>query len=161
MIDRVQAFFYDWIDRTHAKKGKPLPEKIGSMQYFLHGFQGETTFFVILFEKWSRPRFSADASDFLRRYPWPGRAISDTFDDTTHRKGNFAKKFMSAMKVICGRTGQEEDLYDDEIEEQSMFFDQDGLESGRPFYWTRQLQQSFREELEKYIIMFSPSGVFR
>ena len=117
--------------------------------------------FVILFEKWSRPRFSADASDFLRRYPWPGRAISDTFDDTTHRKGNFAKKFMSAMKVICGRTGQEEDLYDDEIEEQSMFFDQDGLESGRPFYWTRQLQQSFREELEKYIIMFSPSGVFR
>jgi hypothetical protein len=36
-----QAFFYDWIDRSHAKKGKPLPEKIGSMQYFLHGYQGE------------------------------------------------------------------------------------------------------------------------
>jgi hypothetical protein len=36
-----QAFFYDWLDRNAAKKGRPLPEKIGSMQYFLHGFQGE------------------------------------------------------------------------------------------------------------------------
>lgn len=36
-----QAFFYDWLDRNAAKKGKPLPEKIGSMQYFLHGFQGK------------------------------------------------------------------------------------------------------------------------
>lgn len=35
-----QAFFYDWLDRTAAKKGKPLPEKIGSLQYFLNGFQG-------------------------------------------------------------------------------------------------------------------------
>jgi hypothetical protein len=96
---------------------------------------------------------SADASDFLRKHPWPGRAISDTFDDTTHRKGGFAKKFMSAMKVVCGRTGQEEDLFeDDEIEEQSVLFDD---ESGRPFYWTRQLQQSFREELEKYVMVFS------
>jgi hypothetical protein len=36
-----QAFFYDWIDRTAYKNGKPLPEKIGSMQCFMHGFQGE------------------------------------------------------------------------------------------------------------------------
>jgi hypothetical protein len=36
-----QAFFYDWIDRTAFKKGKPLPEKIGSMQCFMHGFQGQ------------------------------------------------------------------------------------------------------------------------
>lgn len=35
-----QAFFYDWLDRNASKKGKPLPEKIGSMQYFLHGYQG-------------------------------------------------------------------------------------------------------------------------
>jgi hypothetical protein len=91
-----------------------------------------------------------DASDFLRKHPWPGRAIADTFDDATHRKGGFAKKFMSAMKVVCGRTGQEEDLYDeDDSEEQSVLFDQDGSDSGRPFYWTRQLQSSFREELEK------------
>lgn len=40
-IPFVKAFFYDWIDRSQVKKGKPLPEKIGSMQYFLHGYQGE------------------------------------------------------------------------------------------------------------------------
>jgi hypothetical protein len=58
------------------------------------------------------------------------------------------------MKVVCGRTGQEEDLYDDEIDEQNVLFDQDDSDSGRPFYWTRQLQQSFWEELEKCTILF-------
>lgn len=38
----VQAFFYDWIDRTASKNGKPLPEKVGSLQYFMHGFTGTT-----------------------------------------------------------------------------------------------------------------------
>ena len=37
---RPQAFFYDWIDRTGFKKGKPLPDKIGSLQCFLNGFTG-------------------------------------------------------------------------------------------------------------------------
>lgn len=37
-----EAFFYDWLDRNAAKKGKALPEKIGSMQYFLHGFTGNS-----------------------------------------------------------------------------------------------------------------------
>lgn len=36
-----QAFFYDWLDRNAAKKGKPLPEKIGSMQLFMHGYSGK------------------------------------------------------------------------------------------------------------------------
>lgn len=35
-----QAFFYDWLDRNAVKKGKALPEKIGSMQYFLNGYTG-------------------------------------------------------------------------------------------------------------------------
>jgi hypothetical protein len=38
--ETLQAFFYDWIDRNGVKKGKPLPEKIGSMQLFMHGFTG-------------------------------------------------------------------------------------------------------------------------
>jgi hypothetical protein len=37
----VKAFYYDWLDRNAAKKGKPLPDKIGSMQYFLHGYTGK------------------------------------------------------------------------------------------------------------------------
>lgn len=36
-----QAFFYDWLDRSAAKKGKPLPDKIGSMQLFMHGYSGK------------------------------------------------------------------------------------------------------------------------
>ncbi|KAF4620550.1 hypothetical protein D9613_000667 [Agrocybe pediades] len=129
------AFFYDWFDRNAAKKGKPLPEKIGSMQYFLHGFQ--------------------DASDFLRKYPWPGRAISDTFDDSTHRHGNVSKRFMSAMKVICGKTGDTDDIYDDvDYEDERVLYDAtEASEVQRPFYWSQQLQQSFREELEKLVIL--------
>ncbi|KAJ3517217.1 hypothetical protein NLJ89_g658 [Agrocybe chaxingu] len=129
------AFFYDWLDRNAAKKGKPLPEKIGSMQYFLHGFQ--------------------DASDFLRKYPWPGRAISDTFDDSTHRHGNFSKRFLGAMKIICGRTGDADDLYDEaDYEDERVLYDAtEAAEVQRPFYWGQQLQQSFREELEKLVIL--------
>jgi hypothetical protein len=127
------AFFYDWIDRSAAKKGKPLPEKIGSMQYFLHGY--------------------TDASDFLRKHPWPGRSIADTFDDSSHRKGLPTKRFLSALKIICGRTG-DEDIDDEDPEEERALFDvTEDNESGRPFYWSRALQQSFREELEKLVIL--------
>jgi phosphatidylinositol 4-kinase type 2 len=91
-----------------------------------------------------------DASDFLRKHPWPGRLISDTFDDSTHRKGGFTKRFLSALKVVCGKTG-EEDLYDDADQEddQVLFDASEESESQRPFYWSQALQQSFREELEK------------
>ncbi|KIK03471.1 hypothetical protein K443DRAFT_676654 [Laccaria amethystina LaAM-08-1] len=129
------AFFYDWLDRSAAKKGKPLPEKIGSMQFFLHGYQ--------------------DASDFLRKYPWPGRAIADTFDDSTHRQGNVSKRFLGALKIVCGKTGDTEDAYDDvDYEDERVLYDATE-ESGahRPFYWSQTLQQSFREELEKLVIL--------
>ena len=126
------AFFYDWLDRNAAKKGKPLPEKIGSMQFFLHGF--------------------TDASDFLRKHPWPGRAISDTFDDDSHRKGSFYKKFGGAVKVVCGRTGAEDDMYDEDDDADSrMLYDRSESRSGEPFYWTPALQDNFREELEKCV----------
>ncbi|KAI0743598.1 phosphatidylinositol 3 and 4-kinase-domain-containing protein [Daedaleopsis nitida] len=129
-----QAFFYDWLDRNAAKKGKPLPEKIGSMQYFLHGF--------------------TDASDFLRKHPWPGRAISDTFADDSHRKGGFGKKFLAAVKVVCGKTGAEDEMYDDDDDgDTSMLYDRSESRSSEPFYWTPALQDNFREELEKFVIL--------
>ncbi|KAI1794178.1 phosphatidylinositol 3 and 4-kinase-domain-containing protein [Ganoderma leucocontextum] len=128
-----QAFFYDWLDRNAAKKGKPLPDKIGSMQFFLHGF--------------------TDASDFLRRHPWPGRAISDTFDDDSHRKGGFNKKFLGVLKVVCGKTGAEDDYDDDDDADHSMLYDRTESRPGEPFYWTPALQDNFREELEKLVIL--------
>ncbi|KAJ6625668.1 phosphatidylinositol 3 and 4-kinase-domain-containing protein [Mycena sp. CBHHK59/15] len=128
------AFFYDWLDRNAAKKGKPLPEKIGSMQFFLSGFQ--------------------DASEFLRKHPWPGRAIADTFDDSTHRQGGVSKRFLSALQIVCGRTGETEDMYDDaDYEDERVMFDATEAGDSRPFYWSQVLQQSFREELEKLVIL--------
>ncbi|KAJ3484716.1 hypothetical protein NLI96_g5455 [Meripilus lineatus] len=128
------AFYYDWLDRNAAKKGKPLPDKIGSMQYFLHGF--------------------TDASEFLRKHPWPGRAISDTFDDSSHRQGGFGKKFMSTMKIVCGKTGVEEEVYDEEDrEDERVLFDVTESHTDTPFYWSPALQDNFREELEKLVIL--------
>ncbi|KAJ3536471.1 hypothetical protein NM688_g6831 [Phlebia brevispora] len=128
------AFYYDWLDRNAAKKGKPLPEKVGSMQYFLHGY--------------------TDASEFLRKYPWPGRAISDTFDDSTHRKSRWSKKFWSTLKIVCGKTGVEEETFDDEDrEEDRVLFDVTDNLPSEPFYWSQTLQDNFREELEKLVIL--------
>ncbi|KAI0032247.1 phosphatidylinositol 3 and 4-kinase-domain-containing protein [Vararia minispora EC-137] len=125
------AFFYDWIDRANYKNGRSLPDKIGSMQVFMYGYQ--------------------DASDFLRKHPWPGRSITDTFDDSTHRTGNVAKRLLGALKVVCGRTGAEEDIYDEaEVEDERVLFDRsENRDIDQPFYWSVALQRSFREELEK------------
>ncbi|KAI0088026.1 phosphatidylinositol 3 and 4-kinase-domain-containing protein [Irpex rosettiformis] len=128
------AFYYDWLDRNAAKKGKPLPDKIGSMQYFLHGY--------------------TDASDFLRKHPWPGRAISDTFDDSNHRKRNWSAKAWNTMKILCGKTGVEEDFMEDEDrEDERVLFDATEALPNQPFYWSPPLQDSFREELEKLVIL--------
>ncbi|KAJ7262182.1 phosphatidylinositol 3 and 4-kinase-domain-containing protein [Mycena haematopus] len=127
------AFFYDWLDRNAAKKGKPLPEKIGSMQFFLTGYQ--------------------DASEFLRKYPWPGRAIADTFDDSSHRHGGVSKRLLSALKIVCGRTGDAEEDDEADYEEEHVLFDVTEGGDNRPFYWSQALQQSFREELEKLVIL--------
>ncbi|GJE94494.1 hypothetical protein PsYK624_106640 [Phanerochaete sordida] len=129
------AFYYHWLDRNATKKGKPLPEKIGSMQYFLHGY--------------------TDSSEFLRKYPWPGRAISDTFDDDTHRKRKWSKKFWAAAKIVCGKTGAEDEGWDEEErEEERMLFDaSENITDSEDFYWTPGLQDNFREELEKLVIL--------
>lgn len=63
-----------------------------------------------------------------------------------------AKRFLNAIRVVCGRVGEEEDFYDDdEREHERRLFDVSENQSGRPFYWTSALQDSFREELEKYV----------
>jgi hypothetical protein len=126
------SFFYDWIDRVAAKNGKPLPDKIGSLQYFLHGY--------------------TDASIFLREHPWPGRSITDTFDDENHRTGFATKKVIAGLNVMCGKTGAEEDFEDEVVDDEQMRGLYDNPES-TDFYWSTGLQQDFRLELEKLIIL--------
>ena len=54
------------------------------------------------------------------------------------------------MKVICGKTGAEDDVYDDDDDvDDNMLYDRSETRSGDPFYWTPALQDNFREELEK------------
>ena len=52
---------------------------------------------------------------------------------------------------MCGKTGDEEDLgLLDDPDEDRVLYDASEEEAGNhPFYWSEQLQQSFREELEK------------
>jgi hypothetical protein len=86
----------------------------------------------------------------LRKNPFPGRAIAETYDENMHRHRNVAKRFLNALRVICGRTGEEEEFYDEEERENDRrLFDVSESPTGRPFYWTTALQDSFREELEK------------
>lgn len=98
------------------------------------------------------PSLQTDASDFLRKYPWPGRAIADTFDDSSHRHGALSKRIMNTLKIVCGRTGDIEDVYDDpDYDDERVMYDaSESNDSERPFYWSQTLQKSFREELEKY-----------
>jgi hypothetical protein len=60
---------------------------------------------------------------------------------------------LSALKVICGRTGDTEDIYDDtDYEDERVLYDAtEDSDAQRPFYWSQPLQQSFREELEKSV----------
>ncbi|KAF8678123.1 Phosphatidylinositol 3- and 4-kinase [Rhizoctonia solani] len=128
------AFFYDWIDRSAAKKGKALPEKIGSLQLFAHGF--------------------TDASDFLRKHPWPGRSIADTWNEDDHRQGRHSKRCFNALGVLCGKAGGDYDDYDDMDYDQNLHATTNtSTRAGGSFVWTPALQQSFREELEKLIIL--------
>ena len=92
---------------------------------------------------------NTDASEFLRAHPVPGRSISDTFDDSTHRTGGATKRCLSALQVICGRTG-DEDLIDDDDDDERVYRGYPSFDgSSERFHWTKTLQQDFREELEK------------
>ena len=115
----------------------------------MHGFQGERLRMKVTYSSYCRTTVNTDASDFLRSHPWPGRSIADTFDDSTHRVTNFNKRFLGAIKVICGRTGAEG--YDEEadMEYDRALYDASEGDQNRPFYWSAALQKSFREELEK------------
>ena len=94
----------------------------------------------------------SDASEFLRRYPLPDRPISDTYDDSTHRRSNISKRFLSAVKVICGKTGGDGDGeydYEDEEEEEQNLLGHRYTAGDDSFHWTPTYLQEFREELEK------------
>ncbi|KAG6917823.1 hypothetical protein DXG01_000883 [Tephrocybe rancida] len=72
------------------------------------------------------------------------------------KRGGFSKRVLSTIKIVCGRTGDTEDTYDEpDYDDERVMYDasESSNSSERPFYWSQMLQKSFREELEKLVIL--------
>jgi phosphatidylinositol 4-kinase type 2 len=119
------SFHYDFWDRTNFyRKKKPFPPKVGSFQVFLKGFK--------------------DANIFLREHPWPDR-LNGPY--TPSGSGRQSKGWNT-----CRPGSRSDDDYGDDRDDGSNpTTSTDGANTR--FVWTDALQQSFREELEKLVIL--------
>ncbi|KAL9600078.1 MAG: hypothetical protein Q9219_003448, partial [cf. Caloplaca sp. 3 TL-2023] len=122
-----KSFHYDFWDRSnYYRKRKPLPAKVGSFQVFLKGFK--------------------DANLFLRDHPWPDQANSGfRLEDAPSRK---KRPWVEACRPGTAISDDE----DDEMPSEARSSTNEDDNQGR-FAWTNSLQQSFREELEKLVIL--------
>lgn len=123
-----KSFFYDFWDRSkYYRKKKPLPAKVGSFQVFLKGFE--------------------DANLFLRDNPWPDQA------NTGFRPQDAPKRKKKPWSESCRPSGAASDDDDEEVmsDVRSTSAEEEG--QSKRFVWTDTLQQSFREELEKLVIL--------
>ncbi|EQB43600.1 phosphatidylinositol 3 [Colletotrichum gloeosporioides Cg-14] len=120
-----KSFHYPfWDRRNYYRKQKPLPEKPGSFQVFLKGFK--------------------DANVFLREHPWPDQYWSGFRANDPHRKRR--RRWADNCRPSSGAA-----LDDIESDDESR---PDELPLGPDnFVWTETLKQSFREELEKLVIL--------
>jgi hypothetical protein len=119
-----KSFHYDWMDRrAYYRKKRPFPEKPGSFQVFLKGYKG--------------------ATDFFQDHPWPdqqGATVPNV------KAGNQSPRgWTDSCMPRGGHNG------DTEVEADGLLYD-DGRRS-RSEFWNPELQQDFREELEKLVIL--------
>lgn len=63
------------------------------------------------------------------------------------------KRVLNTLKIVCGKTGEEEVYEDSDYEEDRLFDATETHETTSEFHWTSALQDSFREELEKLVIL--------
>ncbi|KAJ5539473.1 hypothetical protein N7513_007805 [Penicillium frequentans] len=123
-----KSFFYDFWDRRKAWKGKKiLPPKAGSFQVFLKGYK--------------------DANIFLREHPWPDQ-INSGF-----RAEDAPKRKKRPWNEACRPSGVHSDDEDDDEPAQMPTPNPRDESAERRFNWTENLKQSFREELEKLVIL--------
>ena len=122
-----KSFFYDfWQRSNYYRKRKPLPAKVGSFQVFLKGFK--------------------DANIFLRDHPWPDQ-LNSGFRPEDARKMR-RKPWMETCKPSGADSGDE-----DETQSAIKSSVADDEPQVNKFSWTEALQKSFREELEKLVIL--------
>ena len=108
---------------------RPLPPKAGSFQVFLKGYK--------------------DANLFLRDHPWPDQT------NTGFRAEDAPKRKKRPWSEACRPSGVHSDDEDEEEYEDGQARTPSPREESRErrFYWTEGLKQSFREELEKLVIL--------
>jgi hypothetical protein len=123
-----KSFYYDFWDRRKAWGGrKPLPAKVGSFQVFLKGYK--------------------DANIFLREHPWPDQT------NTGFRAEDAPRRRKRPWTDACRPSGVQSD---DEDESENGGLPTPSLQDEsleRRFHWTENIKQSFREELEKLVIL--------
>ena len=118
-------FYYDfWQRSAYYRKGKMLPEKPGSFQVFLTGFK--------------------DATAFLRDNPWPDQTSTRWRQDDMQRRRSWNRN--------CAPGSRDDDEEYTEGDERQPLNEEASPGPGR-FRWTEALQESFREELEKLVIL--------
>ncbi|TWU70731.1 phosphatidyl inositol kinase [Metarhizium rileyi] len=122
-----KSFHYPfWDRRSFYRKKKPLPAKPGSFQVFLKGFK--------------------DANVFLREHPWPDQYLYGFRANDAHR--NRKKRWTESCRPSTSGSPKDADSSDEELPETA------DEPAGPPrFMWTEQIKQSFREELEKLVIL--------
>ncbi|RDW92168.1 hypothetical protein BP5796_01562 [Coleophoma crateriformis] len=119
-----KSFHYDfWARRNFYRKKKPFPAKVGSFQVFLKGFK--------------------DANIFLREHPWPDQ------HNPGFRPNDEPRKKRKAWRETCRPSGAQSDDEGDGSRPATSPNDP----NNRRFVWTDTLQQSFREELEKLVVL--------
>lgn len=88
-----------------------------------------------------------DANVFLREHPWPDQYWSGFRANDTHRHRK--KRWTESCRQSTSGSPEDGDSSDEEGQEAA-----NGEPAGPPrFMWTEQLKQSFREELEKLVIL--------
>jgi phosphatidylinositol 4-kinase type 2 len=120
-----KSFHYPFWDRYNfSRKRKPLPAKPGSFQVFLKGFK--------------------DANIFLREHPWPDQYLSGFRTSDTHRSRR------TRWTDNCRPSKATTDEGDNDGGNDSPARLPPGPDN---FVWNENLKQSFREELEKLVIL--------
>ncbi|KAI2635245.1 hypothetical protein GGS21DRAFT_517679 [Xylaria nigripes] len=121
-----KSFHYPYWDRRNFyRKKKPLPAKPGSFQVFLKGYK--------------------DANVFLREHPWPDQQWSGFRPNDTHR--NRRRRWGTNCRPSRRPTYDEFESDDEQSSREQRPLGPDN------FMWTESLKQSFREELEKLVIL--------
>ncbi len=122
-----KSFHYDfWDRRSYYRKGKPLPPKVGSFQVFLEGYQ--------------------DANLFLKDHPWPEGPVT-RYSKNSRRGKRWVNRLLEASPV-------DEGYEDEDLDSQSHAARANDVNTQpQKFAWTGSLQQAFREELEKLVIL--------